>query len=64
MNSISLPPSARAAALLPILLAACCAAAPAPIILTGADMRPATSLDGQWASIVEPLLQRPLQLSP
>jgi len=54
MNSISLPPSARAAALIPILLAACCAAAPAPIILTGADMRPATSLDGQWASIVDP----------
>jgi beta-glucuronidase len=27
---------------------------PAPIVLTGADMRPATSLDGDWASIVDP----------
>ena len=52
--SLSLP--ARAAAFLPFVLAACCVAspAPAPIILTGADMRPATSLDGQWASIVDP----------
>jgi beta-glucuronidase len=29
-------------------------AAPAPIILTGADRRPAISLDGDWASIVDP----------
>jgi len=26
----------------------------APIVLTGADMRPATSLDGDWATIVDP----------
>jgi len=51
MNSISL----RLSAALPfILLAAFCAAAPAPIVLTGADMRPATSLNGDWASIVDP----------
>ena len=25
-----------------------------PIVLTGADMRPATSLDGDWGSIVDP----------
>jgi beta-glucuronidase len=29
-------------------------AAPAPIVLTGADRRPATSLNGEWASIVDP----------
>jgi beta-glucuronidase len=29
-------------------------AAPAPIVLTGADRRPALSLDGDWASIVDP----------
>ena len=29
-------------------------AAPAPIVLTGADRRPATSLNGDWASIVDP----------
>ena len=29
-------------------------AAPAPIVLTGADRRPATSLKGEWASIVDP----------
>jgi beta-glucuronidase len=29
-------------------------AAPAPIILTGADRRPALSLDGDWAPIVDP----------
>ena len=29
-------------------------AAPAPIILTGADRRPAISLEGEWASIVDP----------
>ena len=27
---------------------------PAPIILTGADRRPAISLDGEWAAIVDP----------
>ena len=27
---------------------------PAPIVLTGADRRPATSLDGEWGSIVDP----------
>jgi beta-glucuronidase len=30
------------------------ASAPAPIVLTGADRRPATSLDGEWGSIVDP----------
>lgn len=36
--------------------AALCAAqsAQAPIVLTGADMRPATSLNGEWGSIVDP----------
>ena len=29
-------------------------AAPAPIVLTGADRRPALSLDGDWATIVDP----------
>jgi beta-glucuronidase len=29
-------------------------AAPAPIVLTGADRRPALSLDGDWAAIVDP----------
>ena len=29
-------------------------AASAPIVLTGADRRPATSLNGEWASIVDP----------
>jgi beta-glucuronidase len=29
-------------------------AAPAPTILTGADMRPATSLNGEWGAIVDP----------
>jgi len=28
--------------------------APAPIVLTGADMRPATSLNGDWHTIVDP----------
>ena len=30
------------------------APAPPPIVLTGADMRPATSLNGDWATIVDP----------
>jgi hypothetical protein len=30
------------------------ATAQAPIVLTGADRRPATSLDGDWAAIVDP----------
>jgi len=29
-------------------------AAPAPIVITGADRRPAISLDGEWAAIVDP----------
>jgi beta-glucuronidase len=29
-------------------------AAPEPIVLTGADMRPAISLNGDWASIIDP----------
>jgi beta-glucuronidase len=35
-------------------LLAVCNAAPAPIILTGADRRPAISLNGEWAAIVDP----------
>jgi beta-glucuronidase len=27
---------------------------PAPIVITGADMRPATSLNGEWGAIVDP----------
>ena len=34
--------------------AGCSAAASAPIVLTGADRRPATSLNGEWGSIVDP----------
>jgi beta-glucuronidase len=30
------------------------APAPAPIVLTGVDRRAAISLDGEWASIVDP----------
>jgi beta-glucuronidase len=30
------------------------AATPAPIVLTGADMRPSTSLNGEWHTIVDP----------
>ncbi len=30
------------------------ASSPAPIVLTGADMRPATSLNGEWHTIVDP----------
>jgi beta-glucuronidase len=41
--------AAIAAALLPV-----CGAAPAPIVLTGADRRPAISLNGEWAAIVDP----------
>jgi beta-glucuronidase len=29
-------------------------AAPAPIVMTGADLRPSISLNGEWASIVDP----------
>lgn len=36
------------------ILASSAWAAPAPIVLTGADRRPATSLNGEWASIVDP----------
>jgi beta-glucuronidase len=34
--------------------AAWAAPAPAPIIMTGADVRPAISLNGEWAAIVDP----------
>jgi beta-glucuronidase len=36
------------------LSAAVAWAAPAPIVLTGADRRPAITLDGDWAAIVDP----------
>jgi beta-glucuronidase len=46
---------AAAVALLAAHIAFAQAAPPqAPIVLTGADRRPATSLDGDWASIVDP----------
>jgi beta-glucuronidase len=51
----ALKPSRVALVALAVLVAAGAAwAAPAPIVLTGADMRPATSLNGDWASIVDP----------
>jgi beta-glucuronidase len=37
-----------------ILVATAEAAAPAPIVLDGADRRPAISLDGEWGAIVDP----------
>ena len=45
--------AASATALLAVA-AAGAAPVPAPIVLTGADRRPATSLNGEWASIVDP----------
>lgn len=36
------------------LFSAHAATVPAPIVITGADMRPATSLSGEWAAIVDP----------
>jgi beta-glucuronidase len=41
-------------ALLFSVTAAWAAPAPAPIVLTGADVRPALSLNGEWAAIVDP----------
>jgi beta-glucuronidase len=41
-------------ALVTTLLSAHAAPLPAPIVLTGADMRPATSLNGEWGAIVDP----------
>jgi beta-glucuronidase len=47
--------TAAGCGLLVVFLAASNAcAASAPIVLTGADRRAATSLDGEWASIVDP----------
>src|ERR1017187_6221955 len=47
--------SANLAIIGALVLAVCTAsAAPAPIVLTGADRRPATSLNGDWKSIVDP----------
>ena len=43
---------AAVAAALPAVTAAW--AAPAPIIITGADRRPAISLNGEWTAIVDP----------
>jgi beta-glucuronidase len=45
---------ASVAAMLAGVTAAWAASAPAPIILTGADRRPAISLNGEWAAIVDP----------
>jgi beta-glucuronidase len=41
-------------ALVAALLSAHAATLPAPIVITGADMRPATSLNGEWGAIVDP----------
>jgi beta-glucuronidase len=65
MKHLSLRLLARHAALMPsrialavlgvaLLSSAIASAAPAPIVITGADRRPATSLNGEWASIVDP----------
>ena len=60
MKDLPVRPFACVAALAAICLvllpahAAIAEAAPAPIVLTGADRRPAISLDGDWASIVDP----------
>lgn len=65
MKHLSLRVLARSIALIPIWTAlavlvvvlissAIASAAPAPIVITGADRRPATSLNGDWASIVDP----------
>jgi beta-glucuronidase len=45
---------AAIAAALTGVTAAWAAPTPAPIILTGADVRPAISLNGEWAAIVDP----------
>jgi beta-glucuronidase len=37
-----------------LIIGNCAWAASAPIVLTGADRRPAISLDGDWATIVDP----------
>ena len=69
MNPVSFRPAARVFANLPVSLSAILlglqflpghavlaqgAAAPAPIVLTGADRRPATSLNGEWGAVVDP----------
>ena len=59
MNRLPVLPNASIArgVLLAALIAAftgIAAAQAAPIVLTGADRRPALSLDGDWASIVDP----------
>jgi beta-glucuronidase len=50
----SLPIRIALAASFACSLASFAVAAPEPIVLTGADMRPAISLNGDWASIVDP----------
>ncbi len=44
----------RLAACLALIAATAAWAAPAPIVLTGADRRPAISLNGDWGTIVDP----------
>jgi beta-glucuronidase len=46
--------AATGALLSPNALAAETAPVKAPIVITGADMRPATSLNGEWGAIVDP----------
>jgi beta-glucuronidase len=46
--------AAMAAVLLSVTAAWAGEAATTPIVLTGADVRPAISLDGEWAAIVDP----------
>lgn len=55
-RAVALETSRIATAVLALALLACTDAwaAPAPVVLTGADRREVTSLDGDWASIVDP----------
>ena len=54
-SSPGMPHLAALAASVVLFFAAGAAwAAPAPVVLTGADRRPATSLNGDWATIVDP----------
>jgi beta-glucuronidase len=54
----ALAPMAAKTALILIAFAVASAAAawaaPAPIVITGADRRPATSLNGEWGAIIDP----------
>lgn len=49
-----LPVSFLLGALFVLAVSAGAATVPAPIVITGADVRPATSLNGEWSFIVDP----------